>query len=76
MLHSYLPWCVYPGQVTKMRVHRNCHHFTVHVTKFICFVAKSHNFRGADKGAGGKTDQAVIILPPSLEKTLTCVSRH
>lgn len=62
--------------MSKMRVHRNCHHFTVHVTKFFCFVTESHNFRGADKGAGGKRDQAVIILPSSLEKTLMSVSRH
>lgn len=57
-----LSWCIYPGQMTKMRVHRNCHHLTVHVTEFLCFVTESHNFRGADKGAGGKRDQAVMIL--------------
>lgn len=65
LLGSYLSWCTYPGQVTKMGIHRNCHHVTVHIMKFICFVAESHNFRGADKGAGwedraGCNDSAIF----------------
>jgi len=50
--NPYLSWRVYPGQMAKMRIHRNRHHFTVHIPKFICFVAEGHNFCGADEGAG------------------------
>lgn len=50
--NSYLSWCIYPGQMAKMGVHRNRHHFTVHITEFICFIAESHNFCRAYKSAG------------------------
>lgn len=80
LLNSYLSWRIYPGQMTKMRIHRNCHHVTVHIMKFICFVAESHNFCGADKGAGWEErtgcNVSAIFSQNFLEKTLVSVSRH
>lgn len=76
LLRSYLSWSIYPGQMTKMGIHRNCHHVTVHITEFICFVAESHNFCGADKGAGWEERAGCHNSAGCSETALASVPRH
>lgn len=40
-----------PGQVGKVRVHRNTDYLTVHITKLIGFVTEGDDLCGANKSA-------------------------
>lgn len=63
----YLPWCVDPRQVCKVRVHRHTHHLTVDIMEFIGLVTKRDYLCGTHKGAAIKQHRESCLY---LQRTL------